>query len=309
MIPPSTSTVQPAFAIQRRRWRLFGLSMDDVIRAFFGGNAIVAVVVLALITYFLFREGAGFFGQNRENLQIYRQAGLEYVDIIRRAETDHTALSRYLSDLRQRALAYYMASEKLPLAAANARLADFDAFAGQFSDAVEPLRGLVSDLTESVTAIKTKFTVLQDQREERRQLEAEGRSKEAAAIKITTLDFATELKPILGTLPIYKQTSREFVQELQKILDQSPALPKELDDRWQKFRSLVRQYIATLPKVERDLEAWDWRAPMPATRAVTSFIFGREWITASFWQDWYGVLPLLVGSLMVSAVALALARR
>jgi phosphate transport system permease protein len=308
MSPPSTTAAAPAaFAIHRRRLRFLGLSLDDVIRAFFGGNAIVAVVVLALITYFLFREGAGFFGQNRANLQIYRQAGLEYVDIIRRAETDHTALTRYLSDLRQRALTRYMESEKLPVAAANAKLADFDAFAGQFSDAVEPLRGLVSDLTESVTAIKTKFTVSQDQQEERRQLEAEGRSQEAAKVKIDTVDFATELKPVLGTLPLYKQTSREFAQELQRILDESPTLPKELNERWQKFRSLTREYLATLPQVERDLEAWNWQTPMPASRAFTSFIFGREWITASFWQDWYGVLPLLVGSLMVSAVALALA--
>ena len=36
-------------------------------------------------------------------------------------------------------------------------------------------------------------------------------------------------------------------------------------------------------------------------------LFGREWITASFWQDWYGILPLLVGSIMVSIVALVIA--
>ena len=36
-------------------------------------------------------------------------------------------------------------------------------------------------------------------------------------------------------------------------------------------------------------------------------MFGRDWITASFWQDWYGIRPLLVGSIMVSAVALVFA--
>jgi phosphate transport system permease protein len=38
------------------------------------------VVVLTLITYFLFQEGFGFFGQNHRSLLTYRQAGLEYVD-------------------------------------------------------------------------------------------------------------------------------------------------------------------------------------------------------------------------------------
>ena len=46
---------------------------------------------------------------------------------------------------------------------------------------------------------------------------------------------------------------------------------------------------------------------MPWWEAFTSFMFGRDWITASFWQDWYGVIPLLAGSCMVSFVALVIA--
>src|SRR6187549_884485 len=113
MMPTTASSPSgPAtFDIGRRRLRFLGLSLDDVIRAFFGGNALVAVIVLTLITYFLFREGAGFFGQNRENLEVYRSAGLEYVDIVRRVETEHSSLSRVLSDLRQRALVHYTTIE------------------------------------------------------------------------------------------------------------------------------------------------------------------------------------------------------
>ena len=304
----STSSAPPAeFAIKRQRLRFLGLTLDDVIRAFFGGNALIAVIVLALITYFLFREGIGFFGQNRDNLQVYRQAGLEYVDIIRRAETEHTALSRYLSDLRQRTLIHYTSEEKLSIPDANAKLAALDEFATRFSDAVEPLRGLISDLTDATTAIKTKFTVSQDQLEERSQLIEAGRTEDAAAVKVDVIDFGTELQAIVGTLPVYKQTSREFVQQLQAVLDDVPELPPTSRDRMEKFRSLARTYISSLPKVERDLEAWDWKEPVPASRAFTTFIFGKQWLTASFWQDWYGVLPLLVGSIMVSIVALALA--
>jgi phosphate transport system permease protein len=46
---------------------------------------------------------------------------------------------------------------------------------------------------------------------------------------------------------------------------------------------------------------------VPAWHAFTGFIFGREWLTASFWQDWYGVVPLFVGSLLVSVIALVIA--
>ena len=73
-------------------------TIESAIRAFFGSNALVAIVVLTLITIFLFREGFGFFGQNLANLRLYRQAGLEYVDIIRAQAKKQTALSRQLGE-------------------------------------------------------------------------------------------------------------------------------------------------------------------------------------------------------------------
>src|SRR5256886_17248328 len=82
-------------AARRRR-----LTTESAIKAFFGSNALVAIVVLTLITIFLFREGFGFFGQNLASLRLYRRAGLEFVDIIRGQAEQHAALSRELSDIR-----------------------------------------------------------------------------------------------------------------------------------------------------------------------------------------------------------------
>lgn len=294
--------------IARRRIRVLGLSLDDCIRSFFGGNAIVAVVVLALITIFLVREGFGFFGQNLTNLRVYRQAGLEWVDVMRRQEADHTALTRYLSDLRLRTLNHYVQQEHLTPMQAQAKLAAFDEFAGRVSDAVEPLRGLVSDLTEQAMTIKTKFTVAQDKRIERDQLLAEGKTQAAAAVAIDEVDFDAERQALLGTLPLYKETARAFAVELAQALDAPPELPApELQQRMARFRELTRDYLGGFPTIEHQLETWDGRKPVPFWRALTSFLFGREWLTASFWQDWYGLLPLLAGSLLVSLIALLLA--
>jgi phosphate transport system permease protein len=308
MATTSNSSTPGGFIIHKRRLQFLGLTLDDTIRFFFGGNALVAVIVLGLITVFLFREGAGFFGENLQNLRIYRQAGLEYVDYIRREESDHTALTRYLSDLRQRTYDYYAKTEHLSVADANAKLAAFDTFSGNFSDAVEPLRGFSSDLTDAATAIKTKYTVSQDQREERRQLLAEGRKADAEKVHVDQIDFAAELKPILDTLPTFREVNREFMQRLQVALEGAPPLPApELTERMEKFHRLARTYLGGLPQTEHDLAAWDWRKPVPMWTAVTTFVFGREWLTASFWQDRFGVVPLLVGSLMVSFVALVIA--
>src|ERR1700733_2696230 len=86
--PKSPHSVGDAL-LNRKRFRILGLTIDDLIKVFFNGNAVVAVIVLALITIFLFREGIGFFGQNLRNLHIYRLAGLEYVDFLRTEVDQH----------------------------------------------------------------------------------------------------------------------------------------------------------------------------------------------------------------------------
>lgn len=308
MSEPTPTAAPSGFAIQKKRLRLLGLTVDDTIKAFFGGNAIVAIVVLTLITFFLMREGLGFFAQNNQSLQVYRQAGLEYVDFIRAQVDDHTALTRYLSDLRLRQLTALTEGRKLSLGEANAALAKFDEFSDTFSGTVDPVRSLLSDLTEQATAIKTKFIVTGDKKEERAQLLAEGKAAEAAGVKIEETDFAAELKPLLATLPAFKEANREFRRALTASLERAPVLPTpQLVARMERLKQLTQDYLASLPAVERSLETWDYTLPIPAWKTVSSFVFGRQWLTASFWQDWYGVIPLFVGSLMVSIVALTLA--
>src|SRR5213595_3602221 len=122
-----------------RRWR-----SDELIKGFFGSNALTAVIVLALITIFLFREGFGFFGQNLRNIRLYRRAGLEYVDIMRDAANAHAALSRGLNLTRK-------SVETTESAEALAR---FDQFSAAFSDSADDLNGLVSDAGEKAVALR-----------------------------------------------------------------------------------------------------------------------------------------------------------
>jgi len=291
----------------RRRLRFFGLSADDLIRAFFGGNAVVAVVVLALITYFLVREGAGFFGQNRRNLEIYRQAGLEFVDHFRAQEEAHTSLARQLSEVRLNAftrLGGGPGGEEVALRA----LADFDAYAERFGAAIDPLRALGGELTEVATAIKTKFTVNEDRKEERRQLLAEGKVAESARVGVVPIDFAAEVRPLLAARERHREINRTLAGELLALLTAPPplALP-ELREPLARFDAAVRAYVAELPEIERRLAEWDQSKPVSGGEALLAFLFGRQWLTASFWQDWYGLLPLLTGSLLVAGVALTLA--
>src|SRR2546423_15007563 len=89
-------SILPARSASRRR----RITTEAAIKAFFGSNALVASVVLALITIFLFREGFGFFGENLKNLRLYRRAGLEYFDLIPPQAATHSALSRQINQFR-----------------------------------------------------------------------------------------------------------------------------------------------------------------------------------------------------------------
>jgi phosphate transport system permease protein len=296
------------FDISKRRMPFLGLTLDDVVKAFFGGNALVSVVVLALITVFLFREGVGFFGQNRQNIAIYRHAGLEYVDFIRAQQTEHGALIRSLADLRLRYFTHLTQAKHFTPAAANEALASYDEFANKFADSADALRGFLGELTELATGIKTKFLVTQDQKEARRMFLAAGKTAKAAQVQIVEVDFAAELQPLRGTLAAYRDLNREFATKLTSAIAAPPELPTaELRGNLERFSRHVRDYVAGFPAIEQNLSAWDHTRPIPIWQAFTSFLFGREWLTASFWQDWYGLLPLFTGSLLVSLVALALA--
>jgi phosphate transport system permease protein len=293
--------------LNRNRLRILGLTPDEIIKYFFNGNAVVAIIVLALITIFLFREGAGFFGQNMRNLRIYRLAGLEYVDFIRREVDDHTALNRSLNESRLSQFNKLTAAGK-STDEVNAALAPFDAFATTFGDSVEGVRGLLSDLTEAATAIKQKEQINLDLLEQKAMLLGGGKKEAADKINITPVNFAVETAALKGTFGAYQEANKQFKAKLEAALASAPRMPDAtLQTQIDKVKARTQALIKTFPTIEKDMQAWKYDAPIPAYRSLTSFLFGRDWLTASFWQDWYGILPLLVGSLLVSVIALIIA--
>jgi phosphate transport system permease protein len=284
-----------------RRWQAIS---EQAIKAFFGGNALIAIVVLALITFFLLREGFGFFGQNLANLRLYRQAGLEYVDIIRAVSAQHEALSRGLSEIRLREVRT-MEKQQVPLEQINGALAPFDQFATAFSDTAGNLQGIVSDLTDQASALKESLYARGELLAQKDELERRGAKAAADKIVIPQVDRATALASLHQGAASFESVSAEMTARLYTLLAQAPSLPdadsQKILEQW---KSRARGYLAGLPAASQKLRTWSADAPIPWYRSISSFLFGRNWVTASFWQDWYGIIPLLVGSILVSFVAL-----
>ena len=90
---------QPAFS--RRRAVLFGKDSDSIIKSFFGSSATVAIVVLTLITIFLFKEGAGFIrALPQEPAANTASPASNTSTFSRKSAMAIPPLTRYLNDVR-----------------------------------------------------------------------------------------------------------------------------------------------------------------------------------------------------------------
>ena len=59
----------------------------------------MSVVILGLITIFLFKEGIEFFGQYRDEMNTYRSSGMEYANVVSKQHDSQTLLFRYLEGI------------------------------------------------------------------------------------------------------------------------------------------------------------------------------------------------------------------
>ncbi|MDQ3314216.1 MAG: phosphate ABC transporter permease subunit PstC [Verrucomicrobiota bacterium] len=291
----------------KQRARKPRISSDQSIKLFFGSNALVAIVVLALITIFLFRDGFGFFGQNLTNIRFYRQSGLEYVDLIRKHADAHAALSRGLSTIRLRQVRSAQLAS-VPLENINASLASFDVFATAFSDSAEPLNGLVSDSGDLASELKAQLAARGGLIDQKADLEESGAAGEAARVNVPTVAQEQTMTTLRESTPAFEAAAATIQTQVEALLASAPELPDAgVQKAFGQWKQRAREYLRGLASGGSELRAWSPDAPVPWYRAITSFLFGRDWVTASFWQDWYGIIPLFVGSLMVSVVALAFA--
>lgn len=285
-VAPTPSLFRGKETAKRRR-----LSTELAIKAFFGSNAVVAIVVLALITIFLFREGSGFFEQNLQNIRLYRQAGLEYVDIMRTQAEAHSALVRWLNLIRGQT-------------SSPAAQADIDQFSQSFGDAGEELNALVSDASDQALALRDTITG--------HVAETESDWPADAAAPVTAAPIVADQKQLLSALRSntgrFEGIAASMEQKIRALLPSVPTLSDEkAQNSLTKWKHRAEQYVNGLPATVEQLHKWGPSIPIPWHRSVTSFLFGKDWVTASFWQDWYGIIPLLVGSIMVAVVALAIA--
>lgn len=406
-------------------FRKKGRGTDGLIKGFFGANAGLTIVILILIIVFLIREGAGFFPDYRKELELYRKAGLEFVDISRKDLKAHeqmasllnrayyaqvnaaclrefqrseeaTALVSYVNevitpaqgalervkeraggneipaDLKASLTAKYKellakamagkAGEGLPktphlneaerneiLKALEARdpestddppliatideqlsakqtqaaapLADFRAASDAFGSSSSVLDTLISETGDIVKATKEganlheievtkRDTLLEAAAKARKpEIKAQFEAEAQAAVTTQPVNFQTAIEPVLARKEEFRQANAALDQAAEDVLEKLPArLEDEKASRYlSAFRKALSEYHKELENTGPAMDEWKYDKPVGLGATLWGFISGRDWITGGSWQDFYGILPLFVGSLLIAAIALALA--
>ena len=410
-----------AIHFKRKGKRLLGIDRQDAIRFFFGGNAIISVLVLGAICLFLAREAALFFPQHQKELEAFRLTGQEYAnfvieemeeytevksltnqafyqemneahgvqrglmdsfgvltgnlfdsgeDLIEELEdardavddangADEKALAQADLDLIQakwdnflraelgetdqekidsfgrlgenewRELLDAMAAwdpveDEPPALIATAKdeidkgMAAFDAARTTIGNAGSELAKLRGELINITTTIKNEAVADMSSAARKEALLAgsvnaateEDRARlkqQAEEITIReTFPYAERITALEGSRE--KHTAAVAVMKKDLVAGVA-ALPQEfaspdVKDLIGRVRSKTPEFIAYLDESLEESAEWRYDEPVSWVTSVSSFFFGKDWVTNSSFHDFYGLLPLFTGSLLISVIAL-----
>ncbi len=412
MVSPNPQSESSGHRFQRR-----GFSFERAIRFFFASNAGLTIFILLLIIVFLLREGLGFFPGYRRELEVYRIAGLEFVDISRKNLSAHEQVTSLLNrayqaeingkccnELRrsQEASALYStfsdqvgptrdlilnnpaattggdagmlavlrtnyeaqrakaltnlppaphlsvaerqelidslrnrpaeATEEPPIVAklnaefAAARqshaepLQKFRETIDNFESAGMDLGSIVMEMTESVTATKEALQTADILEKDRKTLlaaaanakdpiEREKLIADAKAALAEKPDVEGPMATLMEKKPDCVKVHEQLVTSVGEIFPNLPgSLTQANASRYLKAATAAWPVlISDLKATPAKISSWTHTEPVPLSAAFISFLTGRSWVTGGEWQDFYGIIPLAVGSLMIAIVALTIA--
>jgi len=300
---PETPSRPPlrSLIVRNRKRTVLGMDPQQVIKHFFGANASTAVIVLVLIMVFLLREGVDFLPTYRHELETYREAGLELCDIADRPLKEQQNLTSILR--RAKAATTDPATKEALTDAEDA-----------FDTAIEPATEVLDELKEHAQETKelaVEFNTLESSRQQLLAAAARAKDpaekadllKEADASKVDPVDFSERIMPLLERRGELATALIDYTATLEKA---AAALPAD-NPLVQEVRAAVPQHVSDIKQAAADLQAWKQDRPVSMFSVVVAFFFGKQWITNSSWQDFYGFVPLLTGSFVIAFIAILIA--
>lgn len=203
---------------------------------------------------------------------------------------------------------------------AKEKYATFLEGVAEFEEAAEPIVELHDSMAEMAKATKEAAVQQHMAEDARAQLTAAAESaktpeakaafiKDAEATSVEPIDFKGKIEPLLAKLPEYEALVPPYVAAVKAAMAKVPQKgeTKEATALINQVRKQLPKHLAHAEQSPGQMKAWQWDQPISKVQALTAFLFGGDWITNSSWQDFYGVVPLLTGSLVIAITALVIA--
>lgn len=272
-----------------------------LIQRYFAASAAATILVLLLILAFLLRESVGFLPAYRSELETYRRSGLEFCDIAREPLKHQQVLASLLRRAKA-ATADLIRKQEL----ADAEIA-FDAAIAPVSALLDQLGAIAQQTkaldTEAHTMEATRQQLLAAAASTQNEATRKSLLAEAADLKAAPVDFSERITLILQHREELAAALGSYTVALAHAATKLPndtALISQV-------RAAIPRHVSEVKTAAAALKEWQWDRHIPWHRAIVAFFFGSHWITNSPWQDFYGFIPLLVGSAVIALIAVCLA--
>ena len=211
------------------------------------------------------------------------------------------------------------ASKAKKLAAAES-LSGFKETLTAIQNSIKPLRSLHGELRSVATENRSVITSFESAPQRRAALlsgaakvedetEKQRLLAQADAVVMTEPDLETMNTPFYEAVPKHGELLVPLQSEMAGLMSK---LPKEVStesarENLKRCRVLYDRFENAVKDSREKVSKWRHDKPVSWVKSFSAFIFGKQWITNSSWHDFYGLLPLLSGSLMISIIALIVA--
>ncbi len=184
--------------------------------------------------------------------------------------------------------------------------------------AIRPMRTLHGELKKAASANRAAINRYQTA-PARRAAMLEGAKKaqdpaeqarfqaEADQIVVEAPDLVAMNAPFYAAVPKQAELSAALLAEMRELREALPEKGSNARSRkaLERSETLFDRFADTVDRSQRKAAKWRHERSVSAISSFTSFVFGKQWITNSSWHDFYGLLPLLTGSLLIAGIALA----
>jgi phosphate transport system permease protein len=137
--------------------------------------------------------------------------------------------------------------------------------------------------------------------------ELHGSGKEPSHSK--PVDFDLSIVPLTSGITELTAKVEEYTLLAQKTADTMPAAAgtPQAVALLAEMRARLPDHLAAMRQAAASLPAWSHSKPVSYLEVVIAFFLGDAWITNSSWQDFFGFVPLLTGSVLIALIAVLIA--